>query len=331
MLGIGRREFITFLGGAAVWPIAARGQQTPIPVVGYLAGGLPESAPAKTSFDVFRKGLGETGYLEGRTVAIESRWAKLQYDRLPELAADLVRREVALIVASGTLQTSLAAKRATSTIPIVFSVGVDPVRHGLVASVRRPGGNLTGTTNLNTEVASKRLELLHEMVPQATKFGLLVNPTNPDSEIFLQDMKTAARVLRLEVHVFEAGAETDLAESFSAMTQMKVSGLVVGVDGVFVERSEQLAALALRHALPTIFTFREFPAAGGLMSYGSSREDQAHLTGVYAGRVLKGEKPAELPVLRATRVELIINMKTAKALGLTVPLTLRGRADELIE
>jgi len=327
-----RRDFIKIIGGAAAsWPLAARAQQVVMPLVGYLSGGLPESIPAKSSLSVFLRGLGESGYVEGRTVAIEYRWANLQYNRLPELAADLVRRDVAMIVATGTLQTALAAKRATSIIPIVFSVGVDPVQHGLVASLRRPGGNLTGTTNLNTEVASKRLELLHEMVPAATNFGLLINPTNPDSEIFVQVMKAAARVLGLEVHVFQARAESDLAEHFLAMTQMKLSGLVVGVDGIFVERSEQLAALALRHALPAIFTFRDFAAAGGLMSYGSSRDDQARLTGVYAGRVLKGEKPADLPVLQATRVELIINFKTAKALGLSVPLTLRGRADEVIE
>jgi putative ABC transport system substrate-binding protein len=247
------------------------------------------------------------------------------------LADDLVRHQVTVMVAYGTLQVALAAKRATSTIPIVFGVGVDPVQHGLVASLNRPGGNLTGTTNLNTEVASKRLELLHEVVPAATNFALLVNPNNPDSDIFIRDMEAAARSLGLHLHVLHAGAESDLAASFATMARQQVGGLVIGVDGIFVTYSEQLAALALRHALPAIFTFREFPAAGGLMSYGSSRADQGRLTGIYTGRILKGEKPGELPVQQATQVELIINLKTAKALGLNVPASMQQLADEVIE
>jgi putative ABC transport system substrate-binding protein len=321
-----RREFITLVGGAAVgWSRAARAQQR-MPVIGYLGTGSPgQVAPGAP----FRQGLSEAGYVEGQNVAIEYRWAENQFDRLPALAADLVRRQVSVIFAPA-FRSALAAKAATTTIPIVFNISADPVQFGLVASLSRPGGNVTGVTNLNVEVGPKRLELLHEAVPTATLIGLLVTPTDPLTEAFLRDMQAAARILGLRLHVLHASPERDFDAAFATLVQVRAGGLVIGPDAFLVNSTEQLAALALRHAVPTIYQFRNFVAAGGLMSYGGGF-DFGRQAGVYTGRILKGEKPADLPVQQVTKVELVINMKTAKALGVTFPITLLGRADEVIE
>ena len=269
--------------------------------------------------------------MERKTVAIEYRWTEGRYDRLPELAADLVRRRVAVIVASGGLPSPLAAKAATTTIPVVFAIGVDPVEVGLVASLNRPGGNLTGVTNLNTELVPKRLELLHVLLPSATVVAALVNPSNPNAEVQSRDLQAAARTLGLQMHVLHASTERDFDTAFTDLIRLRAGALVIGTDGFFPSRSEQLAALSARRAVPAIFQYPEFTAAGGLMSYGGSDTDMFRLAGGYAGRILKGEKPAELPVQQSSKVELIVNLKTAKALGLTVPLSLLGRADEVIE
>ena len=323
-----RRDFITFLGGAAVgWPLAARAQQPAMPVVGFLNGGLArEYAQAAAAF---RQGLGETGYVEGRNVLIEYRWAEGHYDRLPELAADLVRQQVRVIAAN--TPAAPAAKAATTTIPIVFVTASDPVAAGLVASLNRPGGNLTGAALLNVEVGPKRLELLHELVPAATVMALLINAANPNAETQIRDMQAAARTFGLQLHVVHASSEPEFDAAFATFVQQRAGALAIGADAFYVNRSEQLAALTLRHALPTIFTVREFAAAGGLMSYGVSLTDAFRLMGVYTGRILNGEKPADLPVQQSTKVELVINLKTAKALGITFPLPLLGRADEVIE
>ena len=325
-----RREFITLLGGAAAaWPVAARAQQTAMPVVGYLSG---RSRDVDTPFTTaFREGLSGTGYVEGRNVAIEYRWADGQYDRLPLLAADLVRRQVAVIAAAGGSSPALAAKAATTTIPIVFQTGDDPAEVGLAASLNRPGSNLTGVTSLNAEVVTKRLELLHELIPTATIMALLVNSTNPNAEILSRDAQSAARTLGLQLHVMHATTERDFDMVFSNWAELRASGLVIGSDPFFAGRSKQLAALSVRHATPTIFQYHEFAAAGGLMSYGGSLTDTYQQVGVYVGRILRGERPTDLPVQQSTKVELIINLKSARALDLTVPLTLLGRADEVIE
>jgi ABC-type uncharacterized transport system substrate-binding protein len=325
-----RREFITILGGAAVaWSFATRAQQTTIPVVGFLGGESPELFAGRLR--AFRQGLKEAGYVEGQNLVVEYRWAEGHNDRLSAFATDLVRRQVAVIAVDGT-PGSLAAKAATATIPIVFFMGGDPVELGLVASLNRPGGNLTGTTSLTLEVASKWLELLHELMPTTSAFALLINPTSPAlAEIQSRDLQAAARNLGLQVYLLEASTDRDLDAAFARVVQLRSGGLVISSDSYFYSRREQLAALARRYAVPAICGFREFAMAGGLMSYGASIPDAHRQIGVYTGRVLKGEKPADLPVQQATKIELIINLKTAKALGLTVPLPLLGRADEVIE
>ena len=325
-----RREFLTILGGTAIWPLAARAQQPPLPVIGFLSSASPDLYAIRLR--AFRQGLKEAGYVEGQNVAVEYRWAEGQNNRLPVLAAELVHRQVDVIVAGGGTPSAVAAKAATATIPIVFAVGVDPVALGLVTSLNRPGGNLTGITNMNVEVGPKRLELLRELIPTATSIALLVNPTSPNlAEPFTRSMKAAASTLGLQLHVLQASTEQDFDRVFAALAQSRANALVIMPDVFFDTRSEQLAALTLRHAVPAIFQFREFVVAGGLMSYGSNETDNYRLLGTYTGRVLKGEKPADLPVVQSTKVELILNLKTAKALGLTVPLPLIGRADEVIE
>jgi putative ABC transport system substrate-binding protein len=323
-----RREFITLIGGAAAaWPLAARAQQPAMPVVGFLGTDAPELRERRLL--AFRNGLSEAGYDEGRNVTIEFRWAEGQYDRLASLAADLVQRRVSVIVANGP--AAIASKAATTIIPIVFVAGFDPVKLGLVASLSRPGGNVTGVSLLNSELASKRLALLHELIPTATIIALLVNPANPNAESLSQDTQAAARTLGLELHVLHASSERDFDAAFATLVRERAGALVIGTDGFFVGQSERLAALTVQHAVPAIFQNREFAAAGGLMSYAGSDSDANRLIGIYTGRILKGEKPADLPVQQSTKVELIINLKTAKALGLTVPLIMQMTADEVIE
>ena len=323
-----RREFITLLGGAAAWPLAAHAQQPVMPVIGFVNAGLAKGYARPLS--AFLQGLGETGYAEGRNVAIEYRWAEGQYDRLPALVADLVQRQVNVIAATST-PAALAAKAATTVIPIVFTTAGDPVQLGLVTSLGRPGGNVTGATQMNVEVAPKRLELLHEVLPTATNVGLLTNPTNPHAETVWKALEAAARVVGIKLHVVHASHERDFATAFANLAQVRAEALVISPDNVFNSRSEDLAALTVRHRMPAIYQYPEFTAAGGLMSYGGSIEDSYRWAGVYTGRILKGEKPGDLPVQQSTKVELIINLKTAKAFGLTVPLPLLGRADEVIE
>jgi putative ABC transport system substrate-binding protein len=299
-----------------------------MPVIGFLNGASPEGyAPYVTAF---RQGLKEVGYVDGQNVAIEYRWAEGQYDRLPALAADLVRRQV-VVIAAGTIPAAPAAKAATATIPIVFTTGLDPVQAGLVASLNRPGGNLTGVTALAVEVGPKGLELLHELVPTATVIALLVNPTNPSAEALSRDLQPAARALGLQLHILHASTERDFDTVFATLLQLRAGGLMIGTDGFFITQIEQLATRTVRHAVPAIFQYREFTAAGGLMSYGVSNRDLYRLVGVYTGRILRGEKPADLPVLQPTKFDLIINLKTAKALGLEVPGKLLALADEVIE
>jgi putative ABC transport system substrate-binding protein len=325
-----RREFITLLGGAsATWPLAARAQKPAMPVIGFLGSASPDLWADRLR--AFRQGLSETGYVEGNNVAIEYRWAEGQPDRLPALAADLVRNRITVMATADTPAT-LAAKAVTTTIPIVFYTAADPVELGFIANLARPGGNLTGVTILGVELGPKRLELLHELVPTATTIALLVNPTEPAlSEPITRDLQTAARALGLKLHVLQASTESDFDAAFATLIQLRADGLVIGPQALFSTRSERLAALALRHAVPTIFQFHPFTAAGGLMSYGSSYRDGYRLAGIYTGRILKGEKPADLPVQQSTKVELIINLKAARALRLTVPISLLGRADEVIE
>jgi len=328
---IGRRKFLAALGGAAAaWPLAAHAQQSPVPVVGFLNGGTADGyAPMVAAF---RQGLNEAGYVEGRNVAIEYRWAGGQYDRLPSLAADLVQQKVTVIAAT-TTPAALAAKAATSTVPIVFTTGGDPVKLGLAASLNRPGRNLTGVTNLNVEVVPKRLELARELFPGATAVALLVNPANPLAATISKDLQAVADTLGVRLHVLHASAEAEFEAAFATAAQLRAAALVIsGADPVFGSHAAQLGALALRHSVPAIYQFREFAAAGGLMSYGGYTTDTYRLGGVYTGRILKGEKPADLPVVQfSTKVELILNLKTARALGITVPLPLSGRADEVFE
>jgi putative tryptophan/tyrosine transport system substrate-binding protein len=325
---IGRRDFIAGLGGAVAWPLVARAQQPAAPRIGFLSSGSPETDGFRTA--PFRAGLNETGYVEGRNVAIEFRWAAGRYDRLPALAAELVRHPVALIVAGGT-PTAVAAKAATTTIPIVFTTGSDPVKLGLVASFNRPGGNATGASVFVNVIGSKSLEWLHQLVPKAVGIGILVNPSNPNTESETREAQEAARSLGLRLHILHASAEREIDAGFAAVVNAQAGALIVQSDPFFNNRSNQIVALAAQHAMPAIYAWPEIAAAGGLMSYGTSNTDAYHQVGVYTGRILKGEKPADLPVVRPTKIGLTINLKTAKALGLTIPETLLATADEVIQ
>ncbi len=324
-----RRDFITLVGAAAAWPSLARAQAA-MPAVGYL--GSASSELSVRAVRAFREGLSELGYVEGRNVIIEYRWADGENNRLPALAADLVRHQVSAIAAPGSTPAALAAKAATATIPVLFQIGSDPVAAGLVASLAEPGGNVTGVTSMNTELGPKRLELLRELIPNANIIALLVNPTSPlIAETVARDLQSASHRLRIQLHVLNASSEHDFDSVFAALVQLRADALVIAPDAMFISRSEQLGALTLRYAVPAITQFREFTAGGGLMSYGGSFTEGARQVGVFTGRILKGEKPADLPVEQSTKVELIINLKTAKTLGLTVPPSLLARADEVIE
>jgi len=324
-----RREFISLLGGAAAaWPLAARAQQAAMPVIGYLNLGSPESdTPRLTGL---RRGLNQTGHVEGRNLVIEYRWAGNQADRLPALAADLVQLRVAVIVTAGLVPT-LAAKAATNNIPIVFSVGAEPVQLGLVASLNRPGGNLTGFNPFSGELGAKGLALLHELVPGTALIGFLENPNNPIFELTTGDVLAAAPVAGVKVQILKASTDREIDTAFVSLVQARTGALLVSGNALFNNRIEQIIALAARHAIPTMYAHREFAAAGGLISYGISLIEAYRQVGLYTGRILKGEKPADLPVIQATKLELIINLKTAKALGLQIPDKLLALADEVIE
>jgi len=327
---IARRNFLATLGGVVAWPLAARAQQPAMPVIGFLSSA--SAGPSAHLLDALRQGLAESGYVEGQNVAIEYRWAEGEYDRLPSLAAELVRRDVAVIVATGAGGLAgQAAKRATSTIPIVFSSAVDPIKAGLVASINRPGGNATGFVQFAALLEAKRLQLLHELVPNAAVIGVLLNPANPATEIQTKDVHTAAHNVGRQVHVVDASSEAEFDAAFASLAGQGVGGLVVAADPFFNSRRGQLIALAARYALPAIYEWREFVLDGGLMSYGNKITDAYHQMGIYCGRILRGANPADLPVVQPTKFELVINLKTAKALGLTVPNTMQLLADEVIE
>jgi len=327
---IRRREFITLLGGAATaWPFAARAQHTAMPMIGFLHSGSREAVAQDVPN--FRQGLDETGFVEGRNVAIEYRWADGQYDRLPALAAELVRYQVAVIAACATSAPGLAAKAATSVIPIVFQTGADPVMDGLVASMNRPGGNITGVTRLSVTLAAKRLELLHELAPRAGAIGLLVNPTNPRSGLVIQQMEQPARALGVRLYVLKATSEGELDGVFASLNRMGIGALLVAQEPSYFRWRERITALAARHAIPATYGQRDYAVAGGLVSYDASVSDSYRQVGVYVGRILKGAKPADLPVMQPTRFEMVINLKTAKLLGLEIPDNLLARADEVIE
>jgi putative tryptophan/tyrosine transport system substrate-binding protein len=323
-----RRELLVLLGGAMTAPRGARAQQKAMPVVGFLGSTSP--GPFAQNIAAFRQGLNETGYVEGQNVALEYRWAEDRYDRVPGLAADLVARKVD-VIATASMPSALAAKDATSTIPIVFETGIDPVEAGLVASFARPGGNLTGVCMLTAALMPKRLEFLSELVPQASVFGLLVNPSPSTAQHMIGEVEEAARAKRLQLPILKAGTESEIDAAFAGLVQLHAGGLAVLPDPFFLSRREQLVALASRYAVPAIYPLREFVASGGLISYAASITAAFHLLGIYAGRVLKGEKPTDLPVQQPTTFELVVNLKTAKALALTVPPSILARADEVIE
>ena len=328
---IGRRKFLATLGGAAAaWPLAARAQQSAMPVIGFLHNASLETR--REGIAEFHRGLAEIGYTEGQNVTIDYRWAEGLNDRLPALAADLVRRQVAAIATPGSTQSALAAKAATQTIPIVFLVGTDPVEIGLVTSLNRPGGNITGISTLNVDLAAKRLELLHELVPAATPIAYLRNPTNPVlSNAETKEVQTAAQVLGVNLVILDASRQEDIQAAFATLVQRRVGGLLISGEPLFFTQIDQLALLAARHAIPTMSHFREFATAGGLIGYGPSVPSAYRQVGVYTGRILKGEKPADLPVQRASKIEFILNLKAARALGLEIPPSLLARADEVIE
>jgi putative tryptophan/tyrosine transport system substrate-binding protein len=323
-----RREFITLLGGAAAWPLAARAQQPAMPVIGFLSNIPPESyARVMPSF---RQGLKETGFVEGQNVAFDYHWTSSEHD-LPALAAAMVTRKPTVILAWGGTASTLALKNATATIPIIFLIGADPVRFGLVASLSRPGGNLTGVTSLSNSLTAKQLEMLHELVPNATTVGLLVNPRNPNAEFDTKDVRAGADLLGISLIVVKAGNEDEINTAITSSAEHRVAAMLVASDLFFLRRRTQIVALSARYALPTMYDRPEYVAAGGLMSYGSNRNEIFRQAGTYAGRMLRGEKPSELPVQQATKFELVINVQTAKALGFTIPPTLLARADEVIE
>jgi putative ABC transport system substrate-binding protein len=324
-----RREFIAGLGAAA-WPVVARAQQHSMRVVGFLAAESPDvSADLSTAF---RRGLNEAGFIEGRNVTVEYRWANLQLDRLPRLVADLVRRQVAVIAATGSVSTVLAAKEATTTIPIVFNIGVDPVKAGLVAALNKPGGNLTGITSVNNQLGTKWVGLLHELLPNATRFAVLANPEDQmNVNDMIADIRRGAAALGLQVEVLHASTGGDLETSIAGVVRKQAAALMISPSSLFLDRRAQIAMLALREGVPAIYANRNFPESAGLMSYGSNWTDTFRQSGIYCGRILKGEKPTDLPVMQPTKFELVINLKTAKALGLTIPETLLATADEVIQ
>jgi len=325
-----RRQFLALVSGTAfARPLTAAAQQPAMPVVGYLGSEIEDNASAR--FRAFHKALGEAGFTEGRNLAIEYRWAQAQVDRYPALAADLVGRGVSVIASMGGVPSARAAKAATTNIPIVAQGGFDPVETGVVASLSRPGGNITGATNFGVSLAPKRLEVMHELIPDAKVFGLLVNPTHPLAAVQTRDVEAAARVLGLQIRVVNAATVKDFDKAFASLAPLGARGLVIVTGQPFTTRPVELAELALRYRMPTVAEAQEFVASGGLMAYSGSREETYSLAGQYVGRILKGAKPAELPILQSTKVELFINVKTAKTMGLTIPLSLLGRADEVIE
>jgi putative tryptophan/tyrosine transport system substrate-binding protein len=324
-----RRQFITLLCGAATWPLAARAQQAAMPVIGLLVNGTAADGASANVLAWFRTGLGESGYVEGKNVAIEYRWSQGKSEALPELAADLARHRVTVIAAPGNVLAALAAKRATTTIPIVFSTGADPVQIGLVASLNRPGGNVTGVSFMNWELAAKRLGLLRELMPGAGRFAVLVDPDDPAAETSIMDLEAAASALGVQLEILPARSNRDIEPAFAIFEQKRADALLVSPQALLLNRHTQILTLAARHAVPAIYAAREWATAGGLMSYGSSLADQYTQAGIYTGRVLKGEK--DLPILRATKFDFVVNLQTASALRIDIPPTLLARADEVIE